>query len=591
MNQLIEITEIIKKNFRNLLRAKIGSLIIILGPLLIILLAGLAFDNSNTYAVKIGYTSSSPGAEPLIAQLSTQFRVTSYATSDTCIDAVRSGTINTCLVFSPNFTVAQQGNNELQFYVDYSRLNLVYSVADLLGQEIGSRTQNASYNLTSQLVSALDYTQQRIGDQRELITKLTTENELVLKNSQELIAELGDIDLNFNTTGFPVDELAASNTQVKQWVDTALTLGTDGLNKATSYIDAAYSLAGGSGNEELQKTFQKTVDDINKLKADMATTKTVTLESFERFSLAIDDINAAIAITRERLSEADTSRELGIRVLDAITSLLDKSVLSIIHVQQILNDVDERINSIAIRDPEAVSQPIVTTIKPIAQQTTHLNYLFPVLIVLIVMFTALLIAPTLILLEKNSAAHFRTFLTPVKDTSHIIATFATSLLILLVQILVILAITNAFFSAHVTSSIFSSLLLLILGSCVFIFIGMIIGYIFHTEETATLAGISIGSLLLFLSDVIIPLESMPLLFEQLSSFNPYVIISNALRQIMLYDASLIGVFSYILLLVAYIVVFATIAIGTYLLTREQGYERLTQQLAPLASKLRRRNTK
>ena len=50
---------IISKNLKLLIRSKSSALIIILAPLLLILLVGIAFDNANAYGLNIGVFSQS----------------------------------------------------------------------------------------------------------------------------------------------------------------------------------------------------------------------------------------------------------------------------------------------------------------------------------------------------------------------------------------------------------------------------------------------------------------------------------------------------------------------------------------------------
>lgn len=593
MNSITEIAELVKKNLRTLLRTKVGSLIVILGPLLIIFLAGLAFDTSNIYSVKIGtYTpTENTDVQSVLDDLKEQFTVISYDDADTCIDAIKNTDVNTCLVFDPDFTIGKKSQNQIAFHVDYSRINLVWTITSVITKQVGEQRLAASQDLTKILLETIEYTQDRIGDQREIVVKLTTENELILQNTQDLVAELGDIDLTFNEDSLPLENVTKANTQVKQWVDNALNLGTKGLNKASSYIDAAYELAGGSGNDALLEKFQKTVDDIDALEADMATTKEVTQESFEDFSKQLDALAQGIRDTKTKLNDADTSRQLSIRVLEAVSNLLDNSLLSILHVQDALNDIDNKINDIQITDPEAITQPIVTTIKPLVEEKTYLNYLFPVLIILVIMFTALLITPTLILLEKHSPAHFRTYMTPVKDTSYLLSTFITASIILFLQVIIILAIASVFFTGHIVTNVPEAITILIIVNSLFILIGMIIGYIFNSEETATLAGVSAGAIFLFISDVIIPIESMPQAFSYIAGFNPYVIGSSLLRRALLFDASFVTLFSDILILIGYIIAAALLASGTYLLTRQYSTQKLIKKIQPVLKRMNIKNIK
>jgi ABC-type multidrug transport system permease subunit len=376
-------------------------------------------------------------------------------------------------------------------------------------------------------------------------------------------------------------------------VDDALVISEKGLTKSTSFIDAANSLVKGSsaGNQvkdQLLANFQKSVDEIKKAKADLATTKNLTLQSFGEFSKQLDAVAEQISNTKSRLQEADTTRQLGLRVLEAINVLLDKSLLSIVEVQKSMNDIDNRISAIEIKDPNAVSQPIVTTIKPIAQQKTYLNYLFPVLIVLVIMFTALLITPTMILLDKHSPASFRTYMTPVRDSSYIIANFITAFILLFLQTIIILAIASVFFSSQIISHVPTAILLLLFINSLFILIGMMIGYLFNNEETATLAAVSIGAIFLFISDVIIPIESMPEAFAYIARFNPYVLASSLLRRALLFGSSPLSMISDISILIGYIVAAALLASGVYMAMRKYSLQQLGKDLAPVFAKFRKK---
>ncbi|PIN75319.1 hypothetical protein COV18_03970 [Candidatus Woesearchaeota archaeon CG10_big_fil_rev_8_21_14_0_10_37_12] len=577
---------LVQKNLKNLLRAKTGSLIIILGPLLVILLAGLAFDNSNTYSVKIGiHREATSTTNMLVNQLEKTFVITEYKTQEECIAAIKNTDINACMLFSPEFSIGIPTKNQITFYVDYSRVNLVWTIMNTMTEEVGEKTLEASQDLTKVLLKTIDTSQKQITEQRKTLVQLSTQNELIAKNTRNLIAELTDINLEFDDGEYPVEELTSATTQVKQWVDNALQIGQEGVNEANTFLSVAEEFSANAALTQAQKTaleeFKADVDDLKKLKEDLATTKQLTQESFENFQEQINSLVTGITNTKNRLLEADTSREYSIRILDSIIQLLDQTLINLLAVQHAFNTIDTDINNIQITDPNAITQPIVTNIKPIVQEETYLNYLFPVLIVLIVMFTALLVTPTLILIEKHSPANFRTYMTPIKDASYIAATFITASIILFLQIIIVLAISSIFFSGQVLSNALGAIILLIIINSVFILIGMILGYLFNSEETATLAAVSIGAILLFISDVIIPIESMPKIIGTLANFNPYVISSTVLRKVLLFDIGILNVIPDILALIGYIILFSLLATGTYMIMRQYSLQQLSKKFAPV----------
>ncbi|RMD58002.1 hypothetical protein D6825_02265 [Candidatus Woesearchaeota archaeon] len=586
------VLELLGKNIKNVLRSRSGALIVILGPLIVMFLAGLAFDNTGVYSVKVGvYDPVGDNVTSLfIDGLRAKFKVQEFSSEDECSQSIRDSQANACMVFPANFEVGVSGKNELRFYVDYSRMNLVYAILSLINEEVSEKSLSTSEDLTRTLIDAIDYTQKRIRDQRESIVKLTTENELINKNSQDLLAELSDIDLRFDSQGLPVDNVSSSKTQVKQWLDNALSLGERGLSEAIKFIDTADELvkssdASNDAKAQLLASFESSVDSIERLKEDLSKTRELSLASFERFDSSMSGLVGGIEQLRSRLDSAETSRQFSIRVLESLKVLLDKSIISVVSVQQALNDIDNKLRSIEITDPESISQPIVTRIKPVVQEHSYLNYLFPVLLVLVVMFTALLLTPTMVLLERNSPASFRSYLTPAKDSDYVLSDFATAFIILLIQVCVILAIVGVFFSADAVASIPKALFLLVLSSSLFILIGLIVGYSCRSEETATLAAVSIGAIFLFLSDVIVPLESMPDVFAYIASFNPYVISSSLVRRALIFDSSIVSLLPDVLILVGYIIAAALIASGAYMMTRLHSVQEVARRLKPVMTYL------
>ena len=59
---------------------------------------------------------------------------------------------------------------------------------------------------------------------------------------------------------------------------------------------------------------------------------------------------------------------------------------------------------------------------------------------------------------------------------------------------------------------------------------MFIGYIFRTEETNTLASITMAAIFLFFSNIVLPLESAPIYIQKIAHYNPFVISELLLKQ-------------------------------------------------------------
>jgi ABC-type multidrug transport system permease subunit len=542
--QMLEnLVVLVQKNLKLLVRARSSALVVILGPLLVIFLAGLAFDTTNLYAVRIGTYASSYNdlSNSFIEKLSEkQFKVTRYPSEDFCIQGIRRGETHTCVIFPADFTIGKNGSNEIRFAVDYSQINLVWTILNVMSTSISARSFELSRNLTGVLLNALDFTRKTASERRQTLITLTTVNDEISQRITNIQAELGEIDLQLDPGEFALANLSGSKTIVKQWADNALSLGKDALGQARRYISAAGDVVranGGTSNTEVMKSLQSAVDSVAVIQERLDKTDAIIQEQYAELNRLIDYVSGKLTQTKSQVDLAASAQVFTLDELNTIKKLLDKALLEILTLQKSLNEIERVIGAIQITDPEAIVQPVKTTIQPVVSERSYLNYVFPTLIALVILFTALFLAPTLILFERNSPAYFRNFMTPTRDFVFLSSVFVTTALLLVVQIVIIVAIAGIFFTQILQALPYTLLVLALFISCC-TFLGMIIGYLFNSEETAMLASIALGSALLFVSNIIIPLESMPAFIMRLAELNPLVIASDLLRRTILFNATI-----------------------------------------------------
>ena len=68
---------------------------------------------------------------------------------------------------------------------------------------------------------------------------------------------------------------------------------------------------------------------------------------------------------------------------------------------------------------------------------------------------------------------------------------------------------------------------------ILIFIGMIIGYLFNTKQSVSLASISLAIILFFFSNTLLPLEIMSSTTRKVLLYNPFVMGESILKKILL----------------------------------------------------------
>ena len=133
-------------------------------------------------------------------------------------------------------------------------------------------------------------------------------------------------------------------------------------------------------------------------------------------------------------------------------------------------------------------------------------------------------------------------------------TFLTNILIVAIQLAILFIVIGAFFQRDVITTLANASFLLLLIATIFIFIGMIIGYIFNSEETAMLGAIAVGSIFLIFSNTILPIESIPATLRQIFQFNPFILSEGILKKVIIFKVGLGSLTTDLYLLLGYIVV-------------------------------------
>ena len=272
--------------------------------------------------------------------------------------------------------------------------------------------------------------------------------------------------------------------------------------------------------------------------------------SLQSISALIDGLQQDLDSTKTKLTAAASSVTTAASSLDTVSSNLNEGITAIDSVQTALNGIQSTLEGAKVTDAATIATPITTRIERVSKESTYLNYSFPTLLVLVIMFTSLLLGTILVMMEKNSPAFLRNYFLPVNKATFVISIYLTNLVLILVQIVIILGI-SLFFLRDALPLVAPIVLVLFVAASLFTFLGMAIGYIFTSEETGVLASISLGSILLFISGAILPLETISPLLRKIAYFNPFVLSEKIIRELFIFNSSLLDVGTEVLILVGY----------------------------------------
>ena len=472
---------LLKKNLKIILRSRNSAMIILLGPLIIIFLVGAAFNTSSLFNIKVGAFSSSYSelAESLIQELGDkQFQVEKLGSQEECISKLKGNEVHVCAVFPPDLQVGSEGS--IEFFVDNSKINLVWIIIDSLSTKVSTKSSELSIQLANSLLDTLSETDSKLGREKSTIESISISNEELNKKFSESLTSLDSLDLSFSVSLIGVDKIS---------------------NKLDDVIDS------NNYNESLFETVNTAIrNSIDKA------------EDYEK------TINNTEAIKNQLIS-----------YLTDATGILSESKNKLKGVEGAISEISSDISNAKSTSAESIATPIKTKINPVATEKTHLNFLFPTLVVLIVMFIGLLLSSILVVREKLSSAYFRNFITPTKDWLFILSDYVTNLIIIFIQLVIIFAVALYFFKESLLAVMLNSFIIVLLLSTLFIFLGMLIGYLFKSEETVVLATFSLGSLFLFFSGTILPLETLPEYIRGVADLNPFVLGEGILKKIMLFN--------------------------------------------------------
>lgn len=498
---MFKLIEIIKKNLRLLIRSKSSALIVLLGPLLLILLISMAFNTTSLYDIKIGTYSGdySKLSESIIDKLDQdEFKITRVDSQEGCINSIKSNDLHVCAIFPNNLGI--NSDESIEFYVDKSRMNLVYTIINSISTRVSTTSTELSTALTTTLLNSINTADIKINEMSGIVTQLSIDLKEVKTDLDSVHSTLNTIDNGTNVT--------LLNEQGK-----------------------ALNLTGEPG--EIINSYRKLVNAI-----------------------------------MDGLTGSDSD-------LNSSSLKLETQIKSVNEVGESFSDISKDFNSIEIKEVSKIVSPISTEIKPISSESTHFDYTFPALLVIVLLFSGLLVSSTTILEEKESKAFFRNFITPTPNVLFVIGNYLSNLLIVLLQVGVIFLALYIFSEAAISQDIVTNLtLMILLIASVFILLGMLIGYLFKSGETANLAVMSLACILLFFSNTILPLETLPATIRSIAGYNPFILGVDALKEILLFKAPLSVISTQFYTLLVYI----AILIGLILVVRALSKRRYVEEI-------------
>ncbi len=495
LNVLTKLYYIMAKNFKLILRSKISALLLLLGPLLIVFILALAFNTSTLYDLNVAVYSESYStiSEDIVSNLSTsQYNVIRMDSETDCIDAIKFDDFQVCVIFPTNMILDNSANKVITIYVDNSRMNIAHLISAEISSKVYISAEELSEDMVSSILTVLDSVNADVTQSQAVVTNINSLNSEATSSASGASSDLSAIDLTYSA----VDATT---------VDSEIAEIAGDYNMSTSIF------------------------------SDLSAAVSSIVSTYSSLSTKVDAASSSITTSNTDLS--------------TLSSTLASQQEKITTVETNLNNMATNIDSIKITNVDNIVTPVRTSIQPISSSNNYLLYIIPSILLMIFMFVALLLSSSNIIDEKKSLAYFRNFITPTNDSLFIIGHYLSTILILTFEVAITLATLYYFVpSPGINAYLLSGAVLIVLCS-LFIFMGMLIGYMFNTKETVTLTALSAGIILLFFSNTILPLETLSSVTRKIVFYNPYVLGESILKKLLLFNASFseISMFFYLLI--------------------------------------------
>ncbi|MCH8004131.1 MAG: hypothetical protein IH934_05895, partial [Nanoarchaeota archaeon] len=314
----------------------------LIGPLIMAVLLGGAFNNTDAYSITVGIYASDYGdiENDIADKLSENFKVLKFNSEHSCLNALKDYSIHACIVLPKSISLKTNEVGKIIFYVDNSRINLVWLILDTL-----SNTQEMSSS--------------------EISTDLT--NELLLKLNRAGV----DILLLRNVTAQTIDENKNSLEQVNQ-----INANISSLDMAEVQNRVEDSIL---RNDELKTALNSFISDINKKiddGRDILSGLNSTISELDDIEDTLDDIEAVISNSNDTLlisglsvllTELDRDifkiRETFSTILDKNNENKDSLAKALGHLklaQELTQKINDEVNNLQVTNTSKIVNPLVT---------------------------------------------------------------------------------------------------------------------------------------------------------------------------------------------------------------------------------------
>ncbi|MBC7119240.1 MAG: ABC transporter permease [Methanobacteriaceae archaeon] len=258
----------------------------------------------------------------------------------------------------------------------------------------------------------------------------------------------------------------------------------------------------------------------------------------------------------------DSSDQLATQAIVPATQTLFARISGEIGVQKM--QIESQTGPIAQNESSNTLQSIVNTINfevdKIYGDVKYMDFLIPGILAMTIMFACMGGMGRSIAGERETGELARLFMTPTSIATVVGGKIISKLITETGRALILLIVAIVLFGVTIKGSMLLTFLLLILTALCFVGFGIMISARAETQEDYMQMIMPFQMPMMFVSGVFYPIETMPWFFQKLAYVFPLTYANNALRAVILKGAGITEIWSDVIILLAFTLIFFTLGV-------------------------------
>ncbi len=264
--------------------------------------------------------------------------------------------------------------------------------------------------------------------------------------------------------------------------------------------------------------------------------------------LDLDKVEEGINKASERMDDVDAARIEALAQVRQLSEMARNFSTQIITLQSDLDKTSKFLDTYTTKDPKNIVRPVTLNVRKAFAEKKRFDFIAPGVMMITLMLVTMLISASSVVGERRSGTMVRTVLAPRPISLFIIEKVIFLLGLCAVQ-LALMLIAVALFGVYFSFSL-GLLTALAIASLTFVALGILIGSLSKTENTALLTTLVLAIPMMFLSGVFFNFEAMPYFMNILGNLSPLTMCISLLEQIVTYGIGLSATTSLTLIVIS-----------------------------------------